>query len=254
MAHPALAKALKLYGQLPRRFNQVEAFDAFLELSFCALAKLDPKADEARRNALEGRYMREVSRWPADDIRKVFPALLAECFENSPNMDYLGMLAGELGVLRAEQGQFFTPFEVCKLMAAMQCTDVPTLIKSNGYFTMAEPAVGAGAMVLALASNLRESGYDPSTVMFVDATDLSERAYRMAYVQLSVSGIAGRVTHGDSLSGSKIDVSYTMGYRQFVPHANACDRKRKAAEVTIRKRTRPTKPVITIRKRERPRA
>ena len=55
-------------------------------------------------------------------------------------------------------------------------------------------------MCIALADELAARGYDPAPHLWMDAVELNGPTYHMAYVQMSLRGIAAKVTHGNSMS------------------------------------------------------
>lgn len=54
-------------------------------------------------------------------------------------------------------------------------------------------------MVLAFASVLREAGFAPHRYLWVSVTDIDPLAAGMAYLQLSLCGVAGEVVIGNAL-------------------------------------------------------
>lgn len=195
---------IKLVGDLTRGGGRShrEVLDDFLELAFCAIAKTTHAPDSARATELESRYMALVAKRGPDYIRRM-PELLgmAELGVREGG-DFLGVVAGELGALSGGLGQFFTPYELSSLIARMSLGDreqVAETIASKGWIEVGEPACGAGGMLLAVADALDEFGFDSSTSMRAVACDVSGLAFRMAYVQLSLRGIAASVIHGDTL-------------------------------------------------------
>lgn len=145
--------------------------------------------------------MRTVEKRDADYIRRM-PELLGllqlGLFEGC---DFLGEVAGELGSLNEHMGQFFTPYSV-SLACAQMLIDrdvVEGAIAERGYMTVQEPACGAGGMVLAIADVLEGMGFDPSHAARFWAIDLSNTAFQMAYVQISLRGLAAHVMRGDTL-------------------------------------------------------
>ncbi len=180
--------------------NHREVFNDFLELAFCALAKTTRNPESARAVELEARYMRIAAhREPA--YMQCMPELLGIVHIGLEDpCDFLGGVAGELGSLSEGLGQFFTPFELSRLLAELTLSDVESVVAEHGFVTMDEPACGAGGMVLACAWVLRERGIDPGECMFVRATDLSTTAYQMAYVQLSLAGIPADVFNANTLT------------------------------------------------------
>ena len=72
--------------------------------------------------------------------------------------DVLGGVFSELDLGNKWAGQFFTPDPVCRMMAAMTFdSSAREIIETRGY-PGSEPCVGGGAMVIALARELRSQG------------------------------------------------------------------------------------------------
>ena len=57
-------------------------------------------------------------------------------------------------------------------------------------------------MALAYAAVLRDAGYSSHRYMWVSVTDIDPMAAGMAYIQLSLSGVAGEIVIGNSLTMS----------------------------------------------------
>ena len=74
-------------------------------------------------------------------------------------------------------------------------------IKEKGYFSMAEPACGSGAMVIGLVRCMKNRGYDNlGGKIYIEATDIDALCVDMTYTQLSLLGLSVRVIHGNSLT------------------------------------------------------
>ncbi len=151
-----------------------EKFRDFCELAYCAYAK--PVAQVADQETLEDRYMQIVSTYRDKDAVRAYPDLVAMVYHGVQSGDFLGSIAAEIGALNDAQGQFFTPFEVSRLMAEMSLSENEPLIQEKGYLTVQEPAAGAGGMILAFAQAMRRRGYNPNRHLFVSAIDISPLA------------------------------------------------------------------------------
>ncbi len=212
----AVKDFVRIINELDRSKHRDEIFRDFCELSYCALAKrVCP--DEAQRDALEVQYMEVVGRYRnKDDIRRM-PELLAIMAGMIGNggCDFLGMVAGELGVLDTKLGQFFTPYEVSRMMAEMTLTDAKAIIEAEGFITIDEPAAGAGGMLLAVADTIEGMGFVLETSVWFRATELSRATYHMAYLQLTARGLAGQVIHGNSISMETFTGAYTAAAPVF---------------------------------------
>jgi type I restriction-modification system DNA methylase subunit len=116
--------------------------------------------------------------------------------------DFLGEIFGILKIGNSAQGQFFTPYHVCRFMSEIIVGEKDTKrnIEQNGYMTMSEPTCGSGAMIIAFADSFRKAGYDTATQMFAVAQDVSSTCAAMCHVQLSLLGIPAVVANMNSLT------------------------------------------------------
>ena len=100
-------------------------------------------------------------------------------------------------------GQFFSPYSICKMMAAITLGDDEHLvekIKNSGYVTVCEPSCGSGAIIIAMAEEIQELGFSPSKHMHATAIDIDQRCVHMAYIQFSLLNLPATVIHGNALS------------------------------------------------------
>lgn len=114
--------------------------------------------------------------------------------------DFLGPIFSEIAA-SSQLGQFFTPHEVCMLMARMNVADAKSILEQSGrgYITLQEPACGVGGMMLATNIVLAEQGIDLARQAHWVAIDIDFRAMAGAYIQLSLTGASAWVFHGDAL-------------------------------------------------------
>jgi type I restriction-modification system DNA methylase subunit len=174
-------------------------FEDFITLASCAIRqgvsklltdKLDPKTEEE--------YMQAVGNYTPDRAQ-AFSAAMAVLTNGleAKTHDFLGSVYSAACINNEWHGQFFTPWTLCQCMAKMAIHDAKPDPKHR--FTVGEPAVGGGAMLMAVAEELRRAGFSPRHWYFV-GTDIDRRCCQMAYIQLSLVGAAGIVRHGNSLS------------------------------------------------------
>ncbi len=199
---------------LDRSKSASEKFRDFCELAFCAYAKLTAAPDRAE--ALEERYMNIVQTYHDKDTVRAYPRLMAMVWRGvQDGQDFLGQAAAELNALDAKTGQFFTPMPVSRMMAMIGLQGAETAIKEKGFITLNEPASGAGGMILAAASIIKEMGYDPSSHLIVSAQDISQLAYQMCFLQLTFAGIPAYLERCNSLSMESFDASWTPATLAF---------------------------------------
>lgn len=176
-------------------------FERWCELAYCALSK--PCAESAAAmDATEQRF-EQILRGH-DARRSAYEEMLglAAMELRDTGADFLGRVAGhdEVRALSDGAGQFFTPFEVSRMMAGMTMSDAPELMERRGFLTIAEPASGAGGMLLATAAVLRAQGIDVTNDIWFEAVDISALCFHMTYVQMALAGLSGIVWHGDTLA------------------------------------------------------
>lgn len=173
----------------------------FVEMSALAIANA---ADRRGWDEREARYMEIVGQYDREGANRFAQALalLTECL-NERAEDVLGSLFMELELGSKWGGQFFTPYELCLVMAKLTLDPIEAIreqIDQVGYVTACEPACGGGAMLIALAEAMRDVGINYQQQLHVTAVDVDVKAVHMTYVQLSLLGVPAVVVHGNALS------------------------------------------------------
>lgn len=72
-------------------------------------------------------------------------AVIVEALEHNPEQDFLGKMYMNLELGNHWKGQFFTPYNVCKMMSEITIGNVSAEIERRGYVSICDPACGAGA-------------------------------------------------------------------------------------------------------------
>lgn len=203
---------LKLFNSLAYKHS---AWQVFADFNEAAAISLSNAVDLAQAETREARYMQLIQRYSRDELQ-AFPQMLGEltlALEDRPS-DVLGHAFHELELHNKWAGQFFTPYDVCRMMAKMILggTDPAAIVAERGFVTAAEPAVGSGAMVIALAEEMREAGLNYQRQLHVTATDVDIKCVHMAYTQFSLLHIPAIVVHGNSLSGEVFGQWFTPAH------------------------------------------
>lgn len=201
---------LKLIESISRRegWREGEALTNFLYAAQSALASpLFRDHAPERFEKSEARYFEvlRACRHPAetmDDLSKML-AVLVEALEASPS-DFLGPIFCEIAS-SDKAGQFFTPYELSKMMAYMTIPDAPALLEAaqaqgRSYILLQEPACGSGGMCLAANEVMREQGVMIERRAHWVCVDIDSRCCAMAFLQLSLTGASATVVHGNALS------------------------------------------------------
>lgn len=190
---------IKLITANGYRHSHWQVFSDFMELSAISLSNV---VDWSQREGREARYLEIVGRYSKDEIER-FPQMLGAlvmAMEEGAG-DVLGDVFMELELASKWHGQFFTPMSVCRMMARMMIDDgMRELIAARGFIRAHEPACGGGAMVIALADEMRQAGINYQRHLHVVAQDVDLKAVCMAYVQLSLLHIPAIVVHGNTLT------------------------------------------------------
>lgn len=205
-----IAKLLQSFGY---QHDRHRVFSDCMEMMAIAISNA---IDKARFEERERQYVAIAGRYTKDEMG-VFTQILAElvlALEASHD-DVMGAVFGELELGNAAAGQFFTPFEISRLMARLTLGDgahARSLFEQYGFVSVMEPAVGAGGMVIAMAEALRDAGINYQRQMHVTAVDVDARAAHMAYVQLSLLHVPAIVIVGNSLSLEQRERWYTPAH------------------------------------------
>lgn len=180
-------------------------WDIWRDFVYMSSAAFSNRFDSDNYERREQRYLDIIKRYkPNKQI--MFAKLLARtvmALEEDPNQDFLGSIFMELNLGNGHNGQFFTPYSVCQLMAEINLGDIVQEVKDQGYISISDCACGAGATLIAAINcaktKLEKEKLNYQNHIFVVAQDIDEVVALMCYIQLSLLGVAGFVKVGDSL-------------------------------------------------------
>jgi len=162
----------------------------------------------------EARYLELAKRYKESELNQFakLMALLINALEEKPN-DYLGQLFMHLELFNSWRGQFFTPYEVAKLMSDMTMkTQLLDKLEAGENIRVNDCAVGGGVTLIAAFSTIKELGYNPQQVATFYAQDIDKKAVHMTYIQLSLLGVNAQVFHGNTLTLEHWDTWLSPGY------------------------------------------
>ncbi|WP_413705620.1 N-6 DNA methylase [Ralstonia sp. Ralssp110] len=188
---------MKLIEQCARRHRRHEVFRDFCELAALSISN---RVDLLQYEAREARYLEIVKHYEREEA-ECFPRMLG-CLVGSlegGHKDALGQVFEALQLSDHYRGQFFTPWEVSRLMAKMLMSGAAAEIEQKGFITLMEPAAGAGGMVIAAASALLDEGINYQQTMHATLIDIDELACHMSYVQLCLLHVPAIVIHCNAL-------------------------------------------------------
>lgn len=191
---------IKLIEASGYRHSSWQVFSDFVEMAAISISNA---VDWAQREARERRYAEIISRYDAEEAGR-FPRMLGELvmeLEASGPADVLGQVFMEMELMSKWHGQFFTPYELCRMMSRMMVDDqMRDLIERRGFIRANEPACGGGAMIIAMAEEMHKAGINYQQHLHVVAQDVDAKAVHMAYIQLSLLHIPAIVIQGNTIA------------------------------------------------------
>lgn len=175
-------------------------FTNFLEISATSIAM---EMDPANAEKCGKRYEELTSGMESDTLssyaRMLALLMLAVLEHEDDPCDILGSIYHELRLNNEWNGQFFTPDNICRMMAAM-LNPVDERSEEDYPITINEPTCGSGTMVIGAVWAMKRQNFDFQRKSFFVAQDIDIRCVWMAYIQLSLYGIPAVVIHGNSLT------------------------------------------------------
>ena len=194
---------LDAFGRLTNRYRAWDVWRDFITMFACSLSN---PLDKERRNKREALYLEIIKKYNKQE-QGVFPELAAQtvlALEENPEQDFLGSIFMSLNLGNEHNGQFFTPYDVCKLMADVTLNGVLMKVERDGYISVNDPCCGAGATLIAgihtARKQLEKANLNYQKHILVAAQDIDEVVALMCYIQLSLLGVAGYVKVGNSLT------------------------------------------------------
>lgn len=186
---------VKLISSIEHTRRVSDVMDDFLELAVIAIANRFYKSDE-----LEKTYLEIIKKYTSNQAAK-FSELLAMitlALNDEPRQDFLGTIYEEIGEPNKDLGQFFTPYVISRMTAesTLANSDLKKSIASKGYVTVLDPACGAGCLAIAFRNLMNDRGYG-SNSMLATVVDIDKNCINMAYIQLSLLGVAAEVILGN---------------------------------------------------------
>ncbi len=150
--------------------------------------------------AREKEYESCIKRLGSVEIAAQILGIIVMALEKDPDQDFLGKLYMNLNLGNHWKGQFFTPYDVCRVMAEMTVGNGKEEIEEKGWISVGDPCVGGGAMMIAAANVFRRKGINYQNHVVFVGQDIDRVVAMMAYIQLSLLGCAGYITVGNSLT------------------------------------------------------
>lgn len=206
---------LKVFGQLTNRHRSWDVWSDFIQMFACSLSNPLDKEHYDEREAL---YLRLIKKYNKKE-QELFPELAAHtvmALEENQEQDFLGSIFMSLNLGNERNGQFFTPYHVCELMAEMAMDNTVQKVEQDGYISINDPCCGAGATLIAgvhaARKRLEKANLNYQNHVLVIGQDIDAIVALMCYIQLSLLGVAGYVKIGNALTEPVTDKDSTENY------------------------------------------
>lgn len=191
--------------------NRYRAWDVWRDFVTMFACSLSNPLDKEHRDKREALYLEIIKKYNKQE-QEVFPELAAQtvlALEEDPEQDFLGSIFMSLNLGNEHNGQIFTPYHVCKLMAEVTMDNTVQKVEQDGYISINDPCCGAGATLIAAIhaarKQLEKTNLNYQNHLLVVAQDIDETVALMCYIQLSLLGVAGYVKVGNSLTEPMTD-------------------------------------------------
>ena len=207
-------------NSLSRSRHPSRVFSDWLEIAACYLHQapyiIGDFTPDAAHQAIEQKYLETVKNYDREELALMGHMTSITLLAHRTDFcDFLGEVAGESNLLNQHIGQIFTPYSLCSVTAQMTLENALDVLNKNGIITIADPAVGAGALCIACAETLWQQKIDPRSAAQFDAIDVSRNAFNMAYIQLAALDLQAMVRHGNTLTNEMYEHRPTPQLRYF---------------------------------------
>ena len=130
---------LEIFQKLCYVRSAWEVWNDFLFCSAVSIANVFPTKERENR---EKEYQDRLYRYRKEEMGKLAELLgcVVMSLEQNPEQDFLGELYHELRLEQVQKGQFFTPYNISRMMAEIQFADgtAEAEIRRKGYINVSE--------------------------------------------------------------------------------------------------------------------
>lgn len=207
-----------------------EIVSDFFELSAIAIRNTVDLRPPLRQE-YEERYLQMAKHYNSEQLQKFGQALailqdeIAKAMDgNAAFADWAGEIYMESKTSNSNLGQFFTPYNVSKVIALCGL-DIPGIkaklaADPDTIITLHEPTCGGGGLIVAAIEELNRQKINYAWNVFVDCGDIDSRCVHMTYLVLSLLGVPAVVRKGDALmleyTENWFTPAYIFAYSHFV--------------------------------------
>lgn len=194
---------LDTFKKFTSKYREWDVWRDFIILSACTISNA---VDKEHYRVREDLYLDTIKKYDKER-QMLFPELFAHtvmALELNSEQDFLGHIFMNLQLGSKSNGQFFTPYHVCQLMASVTLNDCQKEIKKKGFFSIHDSCCGAGATLIAAINEAKKSlekiGLNHQQHILVTGQDIDMVVGLMCYIQISLLGVAGFVKIGNAIT------------------------------------------------------
>lgn len=208
---------LNTFRKLTYRHRAWDVWRDFIVMFACTISN---SVDKSHYEEREERYLKIINKYDKAE-QEIFPELTAftiMALDDNSEQDFLGKMFMDLNLGNESNGQFFTPYHVCQLMADIAVGDNLTEIEQRGFVSVHDCCCGAGAMFIAAIHSVRkqlekrEPPLNYQNHILIVGQDIDEIVALMCYIQISFLGVAGYVKVGNALTDPITNKDTTENY------------------------------------------
>ena len=197
--HDEEKEFLKLFNTLTYSRSAWQVWEDLMTVMACSISNAVDRTPDKFKSR-EEQYARAIKNLGGVEVPAQILGVITMALERNPDQDFLGKLYMSLNLGNHWRGQFFTPYDVCRMMAEINIGDgIQTEIETKGYISICDPCIGAGAMLIAATNAMKRVNVNYQTCAVLVGQDVDRIVAMMAYIQLSLLGCAGYIIVGDSL-------------------------------------------------------
>lgn len=195
----AQKELVKAFESLCGRHGRWEVWADWIVMCACSISNA---VDRVHREKRGETYLTLCKKYTGAEMQTMGDMLgmVVAALDENPDQDLLGEIFMMLSLGNEHNGQFFTPYDVCRAMSTLTIGDIAVQVERQGWVSVADPACGAGALLVAFANECRRQKVNYQQSVLCVAQDIDFTVGLMCYIQLSLLGCAGYVVIGDTLA------------------------------------------------------
>jgi len=203
---------IKLFNNLQGRHSLWKLWGDFVVMLACSISNAVDVEHRQEREEMFKTISSAYTEKELDSFATIY-ARLVDAYERDPDQDLLGELYMGLELGNDRNGQFFTPYDVCRCMAEINIGNADALLADKGWIAVNDSAVGAGALLIAFANTCKRKNINYQMSVLFTAQELDFTTACMCYIQLSILGCPGYVYVGNTIT----DPCVSLDGRALIP-------------------------------------